>query len=87
MKYIQVFWRDAFSDSSWKTPDEIKKWVNEKHKELCVSVGEEIYSDKYYLVLAGSFNGDDGYGELTAVPRNWIVEIKPVSENDIQVHV
>jgi hypothetical protein len=87
MKYIEVFWRDAFSDSSWKNTEDIKKWVDEKHTELCKSIGWEVYTDKYYLVLSSSFNGDDEYGELTAIPKNWVVEVKPISSADIKVHV
>jgi hypothetical protein len=88
MKYIQVFWRDAFSDSAWKTVDDIKDWVKKNHDEVCVSIGEQVHEDKYYLVLAGSNNGSDEYGELTAIPKNWIVEIKMISNpDDVKVHV
>ena len=60
-KYVKIKWRDHFSDSSWKTKNEIKKWATSS--TLCISRGEITYEDDKVIVLSASFDGDESWGE------------------------
>lgn len=63
-------WRDAKSDGSWFSEDE----MNEFDVAQCETVGWLVRDDVDVVVLADSREGDN-FGGLTAIPRSWIVKL------------
>lgn len=74
MKIYEIHWKDHFSTSGWKEDEEIKEWVKEKKSGRCVTVGYIAYEDKDVLVIAGSHDGEDSFGDFQAIYKNHITK-------------
>jgi hypothetical protein len=73
-KLERVEWRDHFSDSSWMDRDEITVWVEKHASTMCVSVGTVTYEDRDKLVVSGSVDGGDNYGENMCIFKKDIIK-------------
>ena len=74
-KLVEITWMDSCSPT--------RKWVQiEEAKEytpaICKSAGWVQRNDKYSVVIAGS-RGSDEVGDITAIPKSVILEIKRLS--------
>jgi hypothetical protein len=74
MKYYEITWKDHFSETGWKDKDELEKWVKDRKKHPCVSIGQIVYEDDDVIVLAGSHDGEDSHGDFMAIYKNHIIK-------------
>ena len=75
MPIYKVTWIDATSDSQWASKEEIREWAKKRFStEFCVSVGYIAEETRKYIVVAGSFDGMEGYGERILIPKSLIVK-------------
>lgn len=72
LKFKTIYWDDHWSDSSWKTPKEIKEWVTKI--KPCVSKGWVTYEDRKCIVLSASYDGEGSYGENISILKSNIVK-------------
>lgn len=79
MKKYEIFWKDHFSESGWKDESDLEKWVRNKKKGRCRTVGYIAYQDKDVLVIAGSHDGEDCFGDFQAIYKNHITKRKVIS--------
>ncbi len=74
MKRLEVHWKDHFSESGWKTDDEVVEWVKERKSHRCITRGFLVHEDDEVLVIAGTYDGDGGYGDFQAIYKNHITK-------------
>ena len=74
MKRLEVFWKDHFSESGWKSDDEVAEWVKNKMKGRCRTTGYVAYEDDDVLVIAGSYDGEECFGDFQAIYKNHITK-------------
>lgn len=67
-----VRWKDHFSESSWKSPEEIEEWV-EENTEPCTTRGTVVFQNRYIVVFSATDDGGGNYGDLMAIYKNCIV--------------
>jgi len=70
MRTRKIKWIDAESRSEWMSVDEIKDWV--KKLKPCQSVGRISYEDDNFIVVSGSYDGENNYGENIIIPKSLI---------------
>ena len=93
MKYkqydiLEIIWLDSHSSSGWKSPTEIKKWIDKSENLFKIkTVGYFIHEDKNFLRLAmchdnqrGNEDGerDDNKDHIYAVAKSCILDIKKI---------
>lgn len=66
----KIKWIDAESRSQWMSKKEIAEWV--KKLKPCTSVGTITYEDRKFIVVSGSFDGEENYGENIIIPKSLI---------------
>lgn len=71
MNITKISWKDHTSDSSWKTIEEIKEWVN--NPTICITVGFITHEDDEVVVLSASFDGDESWGENMMIYKHSII--------------
>src|SRR3990167_2234613 len=80
-KTYKIWWRDATSDPQWKNPREIDEWAKRKWNAPVFSRGEIVLETDNYLVIAGSRGEDDDiWGDLTLIPKSWIIKRERIWE-------
>jgi len=70
-KYKKIQWYDHFSDSRWKSKEEIAEWASKP--SICTTVGEVTYEDNDIIVLSASSDGEENYGEHMAIFKKNII--------------
>lgn len=66
--FIEVTWRDHFSEAGWKT--------KEAEPLYCRSVGAYWGTDEYYVITCGSVDPFGFPGNMSYKMKNCITEIK-----------
>lgn len=69
----KVKWLDHFSETGWKDNTELVEWA--KDRNTCVTVGFLSYQDNDIIVIAGSHDGLESYGDFMAIYKNCIISI------------
>lgn len=80
MKKVLVKWKDIYTSDSWKNDKELKEWINAKEKEVCETLGFILIKNKNFIAVAGSYDGDESYGDVVIIPKTLIKEIKELHE-------
>ena len=79
-KFVQVYWIDIQSDSSWRSVEDVK----EDNLPRCLSTGFLISDDDEMIRIVSDFNfKEDGSidecGNSTIIPKSVVHEIKEVT--------
>lgn len=72
-KIYKVTWDDHFSETGWKDDSELLSWVEDK--EPCTTVGYLAHQNEKLLVIAGSHDGIESYGDFMAIFKTCIISI------------
>jgi len=78
MEIYKITWKDHASESKWQDKKEIKGWVDTL--KPCTTVGYITYKSRKHIVLCGSHDGEDHYGECMLIFTNLIEKINEVRE-------
>lgn len=74
MKYEKIHWRDISGLSEkWMDLEELKTEAEKLYNEECVSVGEVIYENENYIILAPTFDGGKNYHDASMILKSVIV--------------
>lgn len=78
MQYYKIEWTDHFSESSWKTKEEMKEWASKTKQNVAVTVGAVSYEDDDIVVLSASFDGESVFGDNMAIFKTNIINRKKI---------
>ena len=75
LRLVKITWVDAFSIAEWQTLEEVLE--NAKSNEWEVTeVGWLLFQCKEYLVVASQFSRAGNWGNITKIPRSWLIKIE-----------
>lgn len=74
MNIETIHWRDiAGISDSWMTKEEAIVAGNTSFNEVCISVGQVIYENEQFLILASTFGGENKYHDCSMILQSVIV--------------
>lgn len=77
-KIYKVIWRDHFSETGWKDSSEVAEWVEGLQDTYCVTVGYLAHNTDDLLVIAGSHDGVESYGDFMAIYKDDIISMDTI---------
>lgn len=85
---LEIVWLDSHSGGGWKTPVEVKKWIEIAEANFTIkSIGYFIHEDNNFLRIAQSYDnqildpegqGDNNVDGVFAIAKTAIKSIKKI---------
>ena len=70
LRYVEVSWIDAISDSSWLTEEHFPE------PALITTRGWLVKETETYITVAGTLGHGGDYGEVITIPKCWANKVK-----------
>jgi hypothetical protein len=76
----KIYWKDIGSLSdSWESKDNLLKNAEKRYTEECTTVGEVIFENENYVVVAASFDGSDMYHDSSMIMKSVICKREKIN--------
>ncbi len=74
MKLEKIYWKDidGLSDS-WMSKEDLIVAGQESFNETCISVGEVLFENEDFLIIAGTFDGVEMWHDASMIMKSVIV--------------
>ncbi len=77
MTLKKITWVDIAGGDSWMDSREATKWGREKYHELITTTGYIIHRNKFYVVIAATFDESQGnYHDISMIHMGVIKKIE-----------
>lgn len=74
-KLAKVTWVDAFSMVEWQSLEEVLENAKSDDWEV-TEVGWILEDNEAYIVLASQFNKAGNWGNITKIPKSWLITVQ-----------